>query len=306
MRLHHSVRILSFFVLALQAPLLWAYSSHDKPEDQLASEVKNRCESAKEFITTYEYLREHKELGLDEKRSKEAAHRVSQGCTGAAKRFVKIFEVLQKAEVGSRGALRLAMDLATKDDVYADTFITVFTKSYLSEYLDLDYKTSFDLAKRLSLNYKGHPKIAAEDFNQLVEFCISESAIGLSKPRCGVIAGRIVKSTEKFQARIAEEFKKLYRFLTSEKNGPSAPVLRGLQVAEDIVAQGPEAADNFILAYQYGVKKDGLDLTAEESLQLAKNISRHTWLNTRDAQESPKSSMSNRVPAADDENLVSE
>ena len=209
-------------LVLLTTTTAYSYDSHDRPQDRLASEVKERCESTKEFITTYEYLRSHKELGLDEKRSRAAAIDVAKGCSGSAVRFVKTFELLLKAEAGPRSSLQIAIHLATKPTAYADTFTTIFTRSFLAEHLDLDYTTSFNLAESLSVNYAGDPAIAAEDFTRLVKFCTEDKHIGLSKPRCGVIAGRIVKKAENFQVRIAEEFMKVYEFLASEK-GPSAP-----------------------------------------------------------------------------------
>lgn len=292
------------FQCLLSTTLLWvgsialAYDSHDRPEDRLASEVEQRCETTKEFITTFEYLRQHKELGLDDKIAQSTAHEVAKGCTGAAQRFVKTFELLLKAEAGPRSSLRVAVDLANETDNYADTFTEVFTKSFLAEYLDLDYNTSFDLAKSLSVEYKGNPKIAARDFNELVKFCSEEKNVGLSKPRCGVIAGRIVKKAERFQVRIADEFQKLFRFLTAEEKGPSAPIGLALQIAEDVVSHGPEAPDNFISAYEFSVNKKGLDLAARDSIQFAKSLSQWTYDNVHPQSQDTKIPTTDRTPAA--------
>ena len=289
-------------MVTVAANVAHSYESHDRPEDRLASEVVERCESAKEFITAYEYLRSHKELGLDEKRSREAATEIAKGCTGSASRFVKSFELLLKADAGPRSSLLVAIRLANKPTKYAETFTTIFTRSYLAEHLDLDYKTSFSLAESLSVNYAGDPAIAAEDFTRLVKFCTEDNHIGLSKPRCGVIAGRIIKRAENFQVRIAEEFMKVYEFLSSEK-GPAAPVLDAIKIAEQVIAQGPEASDNFIAAYKYSIDKSGLDLTAKESVQFAKQISGQTWYNSKNPFIESKMSSEERLPAQDDSHL---
>jgi membrane-bound lytic murein transglycosylase len=157
----------------------------------------------------------------------------------------------------------------------------IFTRAYLAEYLDLDYKTSFQLAQRLSVDYDGNPKIAAKDFLKLVDFCTSDKEVGLSKPRCGVIAARVVQKTEGFHAQTADEFIKVYHFMVAEK-GASSPVVKALEVAENVVEQGPEASDNFIAAYKYATEHKGLDFTAERALAFAQSLSRNTWFNSHD------------------------
>lgn len=286
-------------LILLTSAVAHGYGSHDRPQDRLASEVAERCESTKEFVTTFEYLRSHKELGLDEKRSREAALKVASGCTGAASRFVKTLELLLKADAGPRNSIQVAIYLANKPSPYANTFLTIFSKSYLAEYLDLDYKTSFDLAESLSLNYAGDPAIAAEDFVRLVKFCTDDKHIALSKPRCGLIAGRIVKKAEHFNVRIAEEFMKVYEFLASEK-GPSAPILDAITIAEQVIAQGPEASDNFISAYKYSIDSSGMNMTAKESIQFAQQISQQTWYNISEVAAQTKTSSAERSPAQDD------
>jgi hypothetical protein len=253
----------------------------DLPENRMAFDIKERCESTKEFITTFEYLKSHAELGLNENENFKVAQSVAKGCTGAAQRFVKTFELLMKAEAGPRGSMNVAIDLANKSQNYADTFNLIFTRSYLAEFLDLDYKTSFELAQRLSVDYDGNPKIAAKDFLKLVDFCTNEKEVGLSKPRCGVIAARVVQKTEGFHAQMAAEFFKIYHFLISDK-GPSSPVVKALEVAESVIEQGPEAGDNFIAAYKYAVDRKGLDFTAERSISFAQSLAHNTWYNAHD------------------------
>jgi hypothetical protein len=207
------------------------------------------------------------------------AKSVAKGCTGAAARFAKAFEVLLKAEAGPRSSLSLAIELANKPQEYCDTFVLVFSRAYLAEYLDLDYKTAFDLARLLASDYAGDPRIAAKDFLELVDFCTSEKEVGLSKPRCGVVIGRVVKRAETFHARVAGEFIKVFHFMTDE-SGPATPVVAAMAVAEDVVSQGPEAADNFITAYNYGVKDGGLRLSAMNAIEFARGIAKNTYINS--------------------------
>ena len=275
----------------------WAYENDEKPENRLASEVTERCESAKEYITTVAYLRDKKELGLDEKSIRKTAERVSKGCTGAARRFVKVFELLLKAEAGPRGSLKISTDFAQKGPEFAETFLKVFTRSYLAEYLDLDYQTSFKLAKNLSVNYSGNPKIAAKDFLKLVDFCSDEKNSGLSKPTCGIIAGRVIKRSGKFHARIAEEFIKSYNFMTSEK-GPAVTTVQALKFSEKLVAQGPEAVDNFISMFEFATDNDGLQLSTIQAIRYSGRIAKATWVNTKGPLSDPRKTNLERVPAS--------
>jgi hypothetical protein len=288
----------------LFTPSARAEDGDDRPENRFASEIKDRCETTKEFVTTFEYLKSHSEFGLSDKENFDVAQKVAKGCTGAAARFAKAFELLLKVEAGPRNSLQIAIDLANKSQEYSDTFVLVFTRCFLAEYLDLDYKTSFDLAKRLSVDYTGLPQIAAKDFTRLVDFCTDDKEVGLSKPRCGILAGRVVQRTQNFRAQTADEFIKVYRFMVSQ-NGASSPTGPALEVAENVVAQGPEASDNFISAYKYGIEQSGLSLTAKQSLEFAMKLAQNTWYNAHDGLpmknqiEMPtKTSIEVRAPAA--------
>lgn len=292
-----------FFCLLFAFGISFACHAKDLVDDTidqplLASQITARCSSAKEFITTFNYLKSHKELGLSSQEIYSVSIDVAKGCTGAAARFVKVFEVLTKSDAGTREAMKLAVKLADRSQNYCDTFIKVFERSYLTDDLDLDYETSLKLANALATDYKGDPRIAAEDFTKLVDFCVSDKGIGLAKPECGLIAGRVVKRAENFHVLIADEFIKLYRFLVAD-SGPSAPVITALQISENVTAQGPEAADNFITAYNFGIDRSGLDFTAQQSVAFAEGIAKNTFFNLKPDQF--KKSIEDRLPASTSE-----
>lgn len=229
------------------------------------------CPSAKEFITTREYLNDHSELGLNESEILDTSRKVAAGCAGAASRFTKAFTILSKTEGGSRGSLRVAVELSQKSENYTTAFLEIFKKSYLSEYLDLDYNTSLQMARSLSVDFAGEPERAQKDFVDLVAFCTDEKYLALSKPICGQIAGRVVKATEQYNAPIASEFISLFEFIVSEK-GPTPDLVKAIEVAEQVIMIGPEAAANFKTAYRYAIQDDGLAYTAKDSLQFAMEI----------------------------------
>lgn len=229
------------------------------------------CPSAKEFITTKEFLSDRSELGLSEQEIIITAKNVAQGCKGAAARFTKAFTVLLKTESGPRGSLKVAVQLAQRDESYTQAFLEIFRKSYLKEYLDLNFKTAMDMAQSLSVDFKGAPERAASDFVDLVKFCTDEKYLALSKPRCGLIAARVIKNTENFDTHIASSFVDLFEFITSEK-GPTPDLLKALEVTERVVSLGPEAPENFKLAYRYAIQDKGLAYTAKDSLSFAMEI----------------------------------
>ncbi len=75
-----------------------------------ASETKAPvpCLATREFITTLEYLCEHKEFSLPETDAQAFAHKISAGCTGASKRFIRTNNVLVKAGVPTRRSMEVA------------------------------------------------------------------------------------------------------------------------------------------------------------------------------------------------------
>lgn len=229
------------------------------------------CPSAKEFITTREYLSAHPELGLSEAEILDTSRKVAAGCAGAAARFTKAFLVLSKTEGGSRGSLRVAVELSQKTENYTNAFLEIFKKSYLAEFLDLDYSTSLQMARSLSVEFAGEPERAQKDFIDLVAFCTDEKFLALSKPICGKIAGRVVKKTETFDKAIASEFVSLFEFIISEK-GPTPDLVKALEVTEQVISIGPEAPENFKVAYRYAIQESGLAYTAKDSLSFAMEI----------------------------------
>ena len=79
------------------------------------SPLKISCTSAREYVTTLEYLRAHQELGVNESQARKIADQVSRGCSGSAKRFVSVLELLIKSHIAGRNALESAVALSQLD-----------------------------------------------------------------------------------------------------------------------------------------------------------------------------------------------
>lgn len=239
------------------------------------SEIRHDCKSTKEYITTREYFEKSDQLSLDASQVEQVAHDVSKSCTGAAARFIRSFEVLMKVELGTRNSLRLALELAKKNDAFTDSFLGVFQRAFLKEYLDLDLATSVNLAQSLSLDYKGDVKRGVKDFIDLTKYCLDVSKVGLSLPQCAKMAGELAKAGENFDKAMAPAYFEIYEFLTTE-DGLTMPVGDAFNLAQKIVLQSPYAVDNFISAYRYAAGWDGMDRSAKEALIFAQQMSERT------------------------------
>ena len=227
------------------------------------------CTSFREYMTTLEFLRDHKEFSLSEADARKVALKVSDGCTGAAQRFTHIMGVLLTAGVGARDAMDTAVQFSTRTEAEFSAFLSIFKTAFLSEHMDLDIATSMRIAKSLSVQFDGDMKSAREDFEKMAEFCSTEKEINLPRVQCGELAAHVARQGQRFKGGMVKSFRRLFEFSHSDLS-LSPP--NALQLAETISEFGPTATENFIQAYKYAMKKGGLDLTAKDSLEFAKQI----------------------------------
>src|SRR5688572_3898868 len=98
------MRALFFGILIIGETLTAANALADflipvpRAEHQVEIPPYQGCQSTREFVTTLEYLRDQKQLGLDEREGRKIAYEVAKGCTGAARRFQWSFEILLKTD----------------------------------------------------------------------------------------------------------------------------------------------------------------------------------------------------------------
>lgn len=229
------------------------------------------CTSTREFVTTLEYLRAHKEFELPEKEARSIADRVSLGCTGAALRFVRVANLLTRSGLSSKNALEVALEFARKDSAQTETFIEVFRRAFLAEYLDMDMQSSVRIARSLSSEFRGDSESARRDFIEIVRFCVEAEGLDLPRPECGKIAARVAKLGEGQSAGVARGFIRIYDFVRSAR-GPGRPSFEALRVAEEVMATGESADANFIQAYEYAVSQNGLGLVDLEAVTFAKRM----------------------------------
>lgn len=239
-----------------------------------ATEIKTKptyCLSTREYITTLEFLREHKEFSLSEQDARSMSQKVSDGCTGSSKRFIQVLNVLVKAGVPTKSAMESSLKFALSTDDVTSSFLTVFKGAFVESLLDLDVSQALSVALELSHSYEGNTKVAEKNFNKLVEFCIDKKSLDLPLPECARIGARVVKNNSGFDYSITDEFISLFNYLTQDK-GANLPTYEALNVSEYVTKYGPESKKNFIQAYEYALNKKGLDRSNKDAIEFGKTM----------------------------------
>lgn len=238
-------------------------------------ENSKTCTSAKDYITTLEYLREHTSIAGNEKQAREIADHVSKGCTGAAKRFIQAIRLLEKSGVAPGDSVQYAKTLALKNESTAKVFFVIFQKGFARDGFDLDQSTALKLASSLSIDFNADPEVATKDFSELTKFCLSKDGLSLSKPQCAELSARITKTSEKHKVSVSKAFFSSFDFMTSSR-GPNITTSEALKYAEELVSIHPESLDNFSQAYRYALDKSGLELSRDEAFKFAMDLAKRT------------------------------
>jgi hypothetical protein len=216
-------------------------------------------------------LREHREFSLSDGDAQTLAHKISSGCTGASRRFIKVNNALVKAGLPTQRSIEIATTFARGSDDASNAFLTVFTGAYLESLLDLDASQALAIALELSESGSGDVKILEKNFNDLVEFCVAKKSLDLPLIQCARLGARVMNHGAALRFPVARDFIELYRFLTEDKkiNLTSGEALK---VAEDVTKHGPEATKNFIAAFEYAVSKKGLDRSVKEAVEFGNTM----------------------------------
>ncbi|GEM_PF-1436872 len=234
-----------------------------------------KCDAAKEFITTMQYLRGESELALASDEATRVAHDVSSGCNGAAKRFIVNVDILRQSGMDARNAVKTGVRLANADDASATAFTKIFQLSFERRHLDLDFAASVRLAQSLSIDFTGDPSIAARDFEEIVEFCKDRTGLDLPKPKCGELASRIALRGADHREPLSAMFIKTFNFLIS-RDGPGLTSTDAIKIGESMTEAGPKALENFSAVYSYAIAEKGLNLSRSDAVNLAAKIASHS------------------------------
>ena len=259
----------SIILVALLSNSVTSFGEEAKKSDK--SEFIWNCQADREFITTYEYLKHKKEFGLKPEDMRNIASAVTKGCTGAASSFIDATELLLKTGVDGKTAVEQARDLAVKGEAYTKAFIAIYRGAFAKEFLDLDTGTAIRLARKLTGEFKGDPKVAAEDYFAIATFCVQAKNLDLPRPECAVMAARIAGYSEESKMAVGKAFIDAVEYLTSKKE-TNLPMRDALSLAESLIAISPEAVKSFKTTYEYASDKSGLKLTRTDAIQFAKSI----------------------------------
>ncbi|GAB4021399.1 MAG: hypothetical protein Fur0010_24420 [Bdellovibrio sp.] len=232
----------------------------------------NACSASKEYITTVNYLRDHKEFGLEDKQIREVADAVSLGCTDSALRFAKVMDLLVQASLPSHIALEEAKRLSQKTNAESDNFIAIFRRIYLEKFFDLSANDALALAKKLTFEVERDHVRVMNDFNILSDFCLERKGMDLSLLKCAEIIGKIIPKGEDNSNSIAKSFLELIEFLTLDEKGPKITLLKAIEITESVLDHGARATDNYILAYKFAINEKGLAIGGNEAMSFAQNM----------------------------------
>ncbi len=246
----------------------------EKPEP--TRQTSFECESTKEYVTVLNYLREENELIVPEDEARKISLQVSQGCDGAANRFIRISRLLVRSHVSGNDSVRSALKFVQKTTKEVSTFEEVFARCFLEEYLDMDIDASVSIAHSLSNEFDGDAQIARYDFRGILNYCLdNDEKFHLKKSECGRLAARIAKAGQNSKQTVMKAFKEGFEFLNST-NGPNLNIQDSLKMSEELVSISPKAVSNFKDAYAYAVSKSGLQMSIKDAIPFSKLMAEYT------------------------------
>lgn len=220
----------------------------------MASTEYIACHASKEFITTYNFLLDQKELNIKEDQVRKFAIDASKGCSNAAQRFIEIYKLLTKANIDSKNSIEVALKYAKMNDKSAKAFMTIFKEAFLKEYLDLDVKAALTLSNSMIVENEKAVSYIKDDFEKVVKFCKSEQELNLNAKVCSELATEVISSTLKFNAKMSDTFVDSFKYLTDDK-GLDLTSFDALTYAKKLSSYGPNSLKNFKEAIDFGVKK---------------------------------------------------
>ncbi len=232
------------------------------------------CPSGSNFQETYTFLdREEADLPIPIKL--KYAEEVSSGCEGSAKRFKKIFTLLNNSGVSIDQSLKKASDFSHLSDEQTRNFIETFQKIFLKKYFDFDFKTAYSISLELSQNIKEGANVLREDFLKLVNFCLDEKGMTLPLKTCADISLRTVKLNVNSKNSIFDDWKECYTFLRKDSR-LGLDQQEALKTLEQILKGGTGSCSNFKKTFDFATKEKGPRLDPAAALKIAQAVAQET------------------------------
>ena len=276
--------LLYFFAIMSAANLVAAAVSASSDDMRLAQLRKDwnkdglhksHCRSAQEYIKTLEFLRKQKTI--PEKEARQVARIVSKGCDESAERFARAYLTMQKSGVSLQKSVDVGLAMVREDPLTVKNFYEIFSKMYLNEYFDVNFRASFEIALELSKNFQGDLDVARKDFNDFSNFCLDQKKVGLSVNQCAQLAVRFARLSQFYPKGIYADFQEIYKLLRDDKRF-GLPLVQAINSAEKILRNGPAAKINFLQAYNYATSKEGLDLSGKDALEFALGLAKDSYV----------------------------
>jgi hypothetical protein len=231
------------------------------------------CDSAKEFITTYEFLRDDADLAAAGDNAVKVALQVAAECTGGAKRFIQTVKFLKKTEIPLHQILKTAIEFSQREDEHAEAFTQVFKVAYAEDGFDLDIGNSLKLAKQMSVEYSGPVQKALVAFQKVSEFCLNKKEIVMSRSACAELSKNVsLASTEEGPAA-GDVFIRSFQFL---KDPVGLTEMDALKLSQSLLKTSPSAFENFKVSYEYALSPAGLGAAKDQAIQLGKKMADFT------------------------------
>lgn len=258
---------MKFLLQPLLLSLFVSSSSALASKDKTGSTI--RCESAKEFITTYEYLRDNSNIAGSGDNAVKVASQVAEGCTGGAQRFIQTLQFMKKIELPIQEILTTSIEFAKREDVHVAAFKEVFKRSYAEDGFDLNIDEALRNAKAISVEFNGNIENALKDFQKISDFCTQADKVFLPRANCARLATKVALSGKDSGPMASDAFIQAYQFLKTRVELTTAESLR---IAENLVTKDPQAFENFRLSYEYALSEKGLKVDKRQAILFGQKI----------------------------------
>ncbi len=236
----------------------------------------DHCDPFKEYKEAIQFFRTNKtEISPSEARAREWSLKISKGCTGAAKRFVKVFLLLKKSGVDQARAVLYGLEFAGTDDDTVESFFELFKKTYLGEYFDLDYTSALKLSFELSKKYKGNRRQAREDFLELSKYCLNKEGLNLPVTYCADLAVALTRLSQYYPDGIRSDFFKLYKALREDRRF-GVNILTAMRIIKEVLPYGPLATQTFLKSYEFAIDPSGLSSGGMAAVKFAVTMAKNS------------------------------
>lgn len=236
----------------------------------------DHCDPIKEYKEALQFFRTSKtEINPSEARAREWALKISKGCSGAAKRFVKVFLLLKKSGVDQARSIVYGIEFANSDDDTVESFFELFKKTYLGEYFDLDYSSALKISFDLSKKYKGNRRQAREDFLELSKYCLNKEGLNLPVSSCAELSVALTRLSQYYPDGVRHDFFKLYKALREDRRF-GVNVLTALRIIKEVLPYGPTAAQTFLKSYEFAIDPAGLASGGMAAVKFAVGIAKNS------------------------------